>query len=504
MTLRAKASAIDSSQPIDLVKVNPSAEKRSIFWEARTRILAWYVVLMTFFVGVSIPVFYELVFYQVDQRVREDLEEEVEVFQEYVREQTAIRNDVAAIFDRFLSNELLEDDNFLIAFIDGRFYKASSPALPEPLRQDSTLLKRWSHLTQPLRGKKETSDNRIGTILYIAEPVKISGQVRGVVVAAHTTAGERQEVADTVVTVILVLLAVLVLAVVLAWSASGRVLTPLRSLVQTARSISETDLTQRIPVQGSGELAELASTFNGMMDRIETAFASQRDFINDAAHELRTPITIIRGHLELLDDDPEEQQETLELVIDELDRMSRFVDDLILLAKTERGDFLKLETIDVDVLTEELYAKTKGLAHRNWQLQTKGTGHIVADRQRITQAIMNLAQNATHHTTETDAIALGSTVDRNNVRFWVRDTGEGINESDQQRIFERFARAANSRRRSEGAGLGLSIVRAIAQAHGGWVELFSRLGVGSTFTIVLPLETPKQRSSHESHTHRRR
>jgi len=255
--------------------------------------------------------------------------------------------------------------------------------------------------------------------------------------------------------------------------------------------ISESDLTRRIPVQGIDEISELTITFNEMLDRLQAAFASQRDFINDAGHELRTPITIIRGHLELLGDDPQERRETVELVTDELDRMSRFVDDLLLLAKAEPPNFLILETVDIDLLTEELYAKARALADRDWRLENKGAGRIVADRHRLTQAMMSLAQNATQHTTDQDVITLGSTLTNGNACFWVRDTGEGIAFADRQRLFERFARGSRSRRRSEGAGLGLSIVQAIAVAHGGRVELFSRPGKGSTFTIVIPLDPPR-------------
>lgn len=121
----------------------------------------------------------------------------------------------------------------------------------------------------------------------------------------------------------------------IAWVAVGKVLDPLRLLTKTARSITESDLSQRIVVTGSDEIAELAKTFNQMLDRLDAAFSSQRDFINDASHELRTPITIIRGYLELLGDDPKERRETSEIVNDELERMSRFIDDLLLLAKAE-------------------------------------------------------------------------------------------------------------------------------------------------------------------------
>jgi signal transduction histidine kinase len=185
-------------------------------------------------------------------------------------------------------------------------------------------------------------------------------------------------------------------------------------------------------------------------------------------------------------DDPQEQEETIALVMDELDRMNRFVEDLILLAKAERPDFLQLETVDLVTTTEELFAKAQALADRNWCLDAIAQGKMVVDRQRLTQAMMNLAQNATQHTQPSDTIAIGSSSNQNQVCFWVRDTGEGIAQSDRTKIFERFARAGNSRRRSEGAGLGLSIVKAITEAHQGQIQLQSQLDQGSIFTIILP------------------
>ncbi len=120
-----------------------------------------------------------------------------------------------------------------------------------------------------------------------------------------------------------------------------------------------------------------------------------------------------------------------------------------------------------------------------------GGGRIVGDRQRLTQAVIQLAQNATQHTGEGDVIAIGSAIADGEARLWVRDSGPGIDEAEQERIFERFARTAAGRRRSEGAGLGLSIVRAIAEAHRGRVEVSSRPGAGATFAIVVPVDRPE-------------
>lgn len=504
--------------PLSLLSVR---QWTRFFGEARTRILFWYLLLMMFFIVISAPLIRQRVFAQVDARVRDDLAEEFEDFEQLLAGELSERDEavlerrrkegrrvpngapkttgeLATLFDVFLSRRIPEDDTFLIAIIDGEFYKSSPRALPKPLQQDQALMQRWKQTTTSSRGEPEVPEPSVGSILYIAEPIQADGKTLGVLVAAHTTAGERQEVLESLIAMSEVIVSVLVLILILAWFVSGRVLAPLRVLAATAHSISESDLTQRIPVRGEGELAELAITFNEMMDRLESSFATQREFVNDAGHELRTPITIIRGHLELMGDDPQEQQETLSLVLDELDRMSRFVEDLILLAKAERPDFLQLETVNVQAFTEELLAKAQALAPRNWQLDAAGKGNVVVDRQRVTEAVMNLAQNSTQFTNQDDTIAIGSATNRSGVRFWVRDTGEGITSGDQQRIFERFARAANSRRRSEGAGLGLSIVKAIVEAHGGQIFLRSKLGTGSTFTLVLPLEPPQGTASHES------
>ncbi|KAB8331771.1 HAMP domain-containing protein [Scytonema tolypothrichoides VB-61278] len=446
---------------------------------------------MVFSILVSVLAIYEVLLVRLEEQAENFLIKEVKEFRRLTQGRNPstaqpFGDDVAAIFDVFLSRNIPHDDTFLITLLNGKFYKSNPQLLPVTLQPNSAFVKQSEKLKQPKQGKKLTSTH---TIYYLAEPI-LKGKTHGVFLVVYSDTLARQQVNQAVVVIIQVTIAVLAIASVLAWIVAGRLLAPLGLLIETARSITESDLSQRIPVQGVDQIAELTMTFNEMLDRLQTAFASQRNFINDASHELRTPITIIRGHLELLGDDPQERRETVELVTDELDRMSRFVDDLLLLAKTEQPNFLNLQTVDISSLTEELYTKATALAQRDWRLENKGVGRIVADRQRLTQAIMNLAQNATQHTSDGDIIALGSKVLNGDAYFWVRDTGVGIAPTDLERIFERFARGSQSYRRSEGAGLGLSIVRAIATAHGGRVELKSRLGEGSTFTIIIPLDPP--------------
>ena len=239
----------------------------------------------------------------------------------------------------------------------------------------------------------------------------------------------------------------------------------------------------------------MARSFNSMLDRLERAFETQRQFVDDAGHELKTPLTIARGHLELLDDHPEARRETLALVLDELDRMGRIVEDLLLLAKREEPGFLDLATVEIGGLTEEVLAKVQALGSRQWILERLGRGVIVADPQRLTQALVQLADNADRYSDDDKPVAFGSEVEDGVARFWVRDAGAGIAAADQRLIFQRFYRAG--KRRTDGAGLGLAIVRAIAEAHHGRVELESTPGAGSTFTLVLPVDQPSDEPQAE-------
>jgi signal transduction histidine kinase len=494
---------------------------------ARTRILLWYVLILLFIFSVGIPVFRQILFARVDQRVKEDMIEKLEVFQSLLAgelidedidnpavDEAWLENKDARLkqpyspkeledfFDAFLSRQVPEDEVYLIAFVNGEFYKSSPRGRPIVLKKDAPLMQRWAKATESGKGVQSANDPAIGDLIYFVEPVKVKDRVLGTFVVVHTTAGERAEVLEAIGVVIQVLGGVLLVSVVLAWFASGQVLAPMRSLITTAKSVSESDLSQRLPVQGQGEMAELATTFNDMMDRLQASFESQRNFINDAGHELRTPVTIIRGHLELIDDDPQERAETVALVLDELDRMARMVDDLVLLAKSERPDFLHYEPVDVQNLTEELFAKVQGLADRHWNLAEVAQGKTQIDRYRITQAVINLAHNAVQHTQMGDKISLGSMVQSDMLHLWVQDTGEGIAQTDQVQIFERFARAAKSRRRSEGSGLGLSIVQAIVESHGGQIVLNSQLRFGSTFTLILPLRPAPNVINHDSNSDR--
>jgi two-component system OmpR family sensor kinase len=471
-------------------------ERPRFFASARARILASYLVLLLFSTVGGTIVLREVLQARTGERVEDALVQETEEFRRLARDGRNPRTgdpfgaDVRALFDVFLSRNVPGEDEAFFAYADGEIYRQrfARDLSPVRLREIDAL----SRTTTARRGELELSD---GTrFRYVAVPVETDAGARGVFAVAIALSSELDEVNDALQIAAGVDVGVLILASLLAWVIAGRVLAPMRLLRDTARSITESDLTRRIPVQGDDELADLAHTFNEMVDRLEDAFASQKAFISDAGHELRTPITIIRGHLDVMGDDPDERRETLELVADELDRMGRLVNDLLLLAKASRPDFLQPETIDLDDVTRELFAKASALAERDWRLAGVGSGRILADRQRLTQALMNLSQNAVTHTHEGDAVELGSEVRNGTVRLWVKDTGPGVPEEEQARIFERFVRLGSAPA-GEGAGLGLAITRAVAEAHGGRVEVDSRAGEGARFTLVIPAEPPREMTS---------
>jgi len=373
-------------------------DPRRLLAGARTRVLLAFVVLLALSTVASTLALRQILLARTGERVERALVQEVDEFRALVRDGNnpltgePFGEDVEALFDVFLMRNVPGEGEAIFTFLGGRLHRPTEAVTDRGVMARVTAL---GSVRETRRGEIETSD---GEVRFIAVPVEIRNRPRGVFVVTADLAQERREVADAAQTAAGVSLAVLLVASVLAWVIAGRVLSPLRTLQATAQSITETDLTRRLDVHGRDEIAELGRTFNAMLDRLEAAFASQRAFVSDAGHELRTPITIVRGHLELLGDDPAEREETVALVTDELDRMARFVDDLLLLAKAEQGDFLHLGPLDLDVLTDELYAKSQALADRDWRLSGSGAGRLTADRQRLTQAVMQLAQNAVQHT----------------------------------------------------------------------------------------------------------
>jgi signal transduction histidine kinase len=460
----------------------------------RTRLGAAYVLLLVLSATVSTLAIRQILVVRLEERMDDALAKE---YAEIDRHVAAGRNPVTgrafsnlrALFDSYFAQHVLDNEEAVLTFVEGRPYRSNLEQFPLD-RLPADVVSRWaafSAVPPPAEDFSGEFSTRLGEGRFRTAHVTLDDRT-GAFVVAMLPAGELQEIGELQRFGIAATLGVLLLASVAAWFIIGRTLRPVRELTETARSISESDLASRVEVQGSDEAAVMAQSFNRMLDRIEAVFRIQREFVQDASHELRDPLTICRGHLELLGDDPDERHATVALVLDELDRMGRVVDDLQLLADVAQPDFIRPEEIDLEPFTKELVTKASALASRDWMLAQAASGTLVADRHRLTEAVMNLAHNAAQHTFPDESVAIGTEVHDGEARIWVADAGRGILLSDQKRIFDRFTRGRGSNRRYSGSGLGLAIVKAVAEAHGGRVEVESEFGAGSTFTIVLPLE----------------
>ncbi len=336
------------------------------------------------------------------------------------------------------------------------------------------------------------------TVLVAVVPISVTGEaISGKYVVAYSMERSMDDSASLMRTYLIVATLTVVLVGLLGWALVSRLTEPLETLIEATEKTSGRDFTQRVEVRGSDDISQLANNFNTMVGRLEKSFADQRQFLDDAGHELRTPLTIFQGHLELMDDtDPTDVSDTKALLLDETERMGRLVEDLILLAKTGNTDFIRPTNIDLGAFTEDLYEKSLGLGNQNWIIEAKGEGIFFADYQRLTQAMLQLAQNATKYTAPGERIAIGSSITRYEVQFWVWDDGPGVAKEDRKRIFERFGRAKHSNgmegRGVAGSGLGLAIVSAICAGHGGKVEVGDGPGKGAKFTITIPRVTTGQ------------
>jgi signal transduction histidine kinase len=295
---------------------------------------------------------------------------------------------------------------------------------------------------------------------------------------------------------VLAIIVVLVLALLASYLAGARVSAPLRRMAGVATRVDAGDLGPRMEISGGrlDEVRVLAEAFNRMLDRLSEAFASQREFVADASHELRTPLTVISGQLEVLaaQENPSSAEVTRveRLVRAEITRISRLVDDLLVLAQAERTDFLRVENVDLRPFVTDLWDGLTLTAERRFELGTIVDGSLRADPDRVAQALRNLARNAIEHTTAPDGLVR---LDVNwlapdRIRFEVSDDGPGIPEHERERVFERFHRTDIGRTRATGgAGLGLAIVRAIAEAHKGTVRVRdSSDGHGASVELILP------------------
>jgi two-component system OmpR family sensor kinase len=312
--------------------------------------------------------------------------------------------------------------------------------------------------------------------------------------------GRSMTFADTTLRNLVIIMLVLGLIIapasgLAAWVMNREALKPLFEVTHLATSISKADdLHKRINITGkpSSETRQLMEAFNQTLERLENLFTTQNRFIADVSHELRTPLTVIKGNVGLMKRIGSGDPESLDSINMEVDRLTRLVGDLLLLAQAETGNLpMEMRVVEMDVLFMEVYQQMKVLAGQrvNLKITDLDAVRVKGDADRLKQVMLNLVSNAIQHTPDGGAVSICLGKHDGMGTLEVTDTGPGIPPEDLPFVFDRFFRTEKSRKRERGSGfgLGLSIVRWIVNGHEGRVEVESRVGEGTTFRVFLPL-----------------
>jgi heavy metal sensor kinase len=333
-------------------------------------------------------------------------------------------------------------------------------------------------------------------------------------------ASSLEEVEDALNTLFIILIITVPLALMVAILGgqflAHKALKPVDNITQTARMITSKNLNQRItPPKVKDEISRLIETFNEMISRLDQSFQQTKQFSSDASHELKTPLTILKGEVEVMlrkERTPQEYQQTLKSNLEEINCMSQIVEDLLLLSKADTGEIrLNKEDVNLTEIVTEVVAQMDMLARsRRLHLFTSNHHqeiHIFGDALRMRELFINLIENGIKYTEEGGSIHItlqkeyppfvrnpsdrGEGEREKFIKIIVSDTGIGIAKEDQERIFNRFFRVDKARSREQGgSGLGLSICKWIVEAHQGEIKVESELGKGSSFIVKLPLSPP--------------
>lgn len=425
------------------------------------------------------------------------VQQEIDEFRAFINESPTPLKNSKEVVEAYLSQEIPHGNEILIGEINGVLveqqnkHQFGTPEEHQQLLKDVFTSPANSGITNSVHwGRVEmTSSNQASPDYFV--------------VAVSTSSAYKEITTQTRILIGLGAV-IMAIAILMAWLIANQIIVPIRSLSNVANQITDSDLTSRVPETGDDEIADLARTFNRMLDRIDSAYKIQRQFVDDAGHELRTPITVIRGHLELLETATEEQRKrSVELCTGELDRMTRMVNDLLTLAIADAhgSDFLHLNATDLTELCIDIEDKAHILTDGRCEMLSIAEGEVLIDAQRITEVILELVRNAMKYTTDNSPITINSTNQDGQIRFSVTDQGIGIPRSVQDQLFLRFKRGdrpQSDQVPKKGAGLGLSIVKAIAEAHGGHAWVHSTPGNGATFGITIPTRSvPLKEHTHE-------
>ena len=464
------------------------------FKSIRSRLTAWYVTLL----AIILILFSVLLNYFLAKRLYESVDNSLTVSATVVATSATMRlgdsplPGLNQLFEQFMNQGNL---NKFYRIYDGsgnvgsrsKNISASQFPLSQPAYADA------------LEGKNSYETFTVGgqqPIRVITMPILFEGKLINLVQVGTSLEAVQETLRNLKIFLFTAVPSVLILAALFARFMARRALKPISRIIDTAREIGQgQELSKRIPVlKIKDELGQLALTFNEMMNRLENSFAQMRQFSSDASHELRTPLTVLKGQNELIlskQRKPEEYQEVISSNLEEINYMSKVLEDLFVLSKSDENQVnLDYKPVDLRALVEEVCKHAEILA------EEKNIKIIIAflepieikgDEVRLRQMVWNVLQNGIKYTQQGGELKISLQNEGDFALLTIQDTGIGIPEEGLPLIFNRFYRVDKARTRDEGgSGLGLSICRQIAEAHKGKIEVESKLGVGTRFKICLP------------------
>jgi two-component system OmpR family sensor kinase len=472
----------------------------------RWRLTLWISLLLIVTVGAAFAIVYSETGARLSAQIQHDLTaDSAQLHQSLAIAEGNNRAEILSDIGHYVQAQPFKSISTLLFVIaPGRslsnypeLFDAQAPDDGENAAQQAVENAQAASIRSPRLGVSTRALPDVGHVRLLEQRVRVDGM--NLVIGAGEPLASQHRALEGIVHSFALAAAFIVLAALLgSYLVGSRLTAPLRRMARVAAQVDAGDLAPRMEVDArrQDEIGVLASAFDHMLARLERAFRGQREFVADASHELRTPLTVIQGQLEVLANRPEvdrgEVRRVEGLVGGEVARMRRLVDDLLLLAQSERPDFVSPEEVDFERFITEIWDGATLLAERNFELGELPAGRLRADPDRVAQGLRNLIVNAIDYTEPgTGTIRLEA---HRQPGGWVTiallDDGPGVAPEELERIFHRFHRTGASRaggsRRFGGAGLGLSIVRAIAEAHGGQALAANRPAGGARFELRLP------------------
>lgn len=461
-----------------------------------TKLTIWYTSLLTLTILLLVGVAYGLLAYNLSREVDSALNGVAKVMAQRAQRggDAFFPSDVDALFRKFFGFSPLDRH---IELFDPRGQRDPRQSLSRS-RQLSLSAEALKNASQGQPTFETLPSTGAYPIRVLTKPVIHAGHVVNVVQVGLSL----ENIYKTRRRFLLIMAYVLPFGLLLAggggWLLAHRALKPVDQMTQTAQRISGEHLSERLQETGSGdELDRLAKTLNDMLGRLDSAFHQMRQFSADASHELQTPLTILKGEMEVAlrtERTPGEYEQVLKSGLEEIDRINHLVEGLLLLARVDAGVLrLDKQPMVLNHLVHRVCDQMAVVAKNHGVRLNQNLGEPVTihgDQDHLRRLLLNLVDNAIKYTPEGGGVSLSLLQAKGDAVLQVSDTGIGLSEMEQQRIFSRFHRSTDTRSRDEkGVGLGLSIARSIVEAHGGRIDVESTPDLGSTFTVHLPGET---------------